>query len=165
LQLLDAATLRRIRLLPFDRTWFSKEGGAVTPFGLSRKGETAFFAYDQVINEANDEGAAYVDVWDVRSGRLRSRPLDSPDVVGARLVGDGSRLVTVTSTEIATWDVRTLRRLSAIHPDLKLGGYADVSASGRTVAAEVHGSGALVFIDSAPDMSPVRAAEATMASA
>jgi hypothetical protein len=56
--LLDAATLRRIRLLPFDRTWFSKEGGAVTPFGLSRKGETAFFAYDQVINEANDEGAA-----------------------------------------------------------------------------------------------------------
>ena len=97
-----AATLERTRTLLFDRTWLSKEGGAVTPFGLSRDGETAFFAYDQVINEAADEGAAYVDVWDIRIGRLRSRPLGSVDVVGARLVGDGSRLVTITSTEIAT---------------------------------------------------------------
>ena len=147
LEVRNAATLRRTRVLPFDRTWFSKEGGAVTPFGLSRDGETAFFAYDQVINEAADEGAAYVDVWDIRSGTPRSRPLGSVDVVGARLLGDGSRLVTVTSTEIATWDTRTLRRLNAVHPTIKLGGYADVSASGRTVAAEIRGSGALVFID------------------
>jgi DNA-binding SARP family transcriptional activator/WD40 repeat protein/energy-coupling factor transporter ATP-binding protein EcfA2 len=147
LQLLDAATLRRVRLLPFDRTWFSKEGGAVTPFGLSRDGKTAFFAYDLVINEVADEGAAYVDVWDVASEKLRSRPLGSVDIVGARLVGDGSRLVTVTSTEIATWDARTLHRLGAVRPDVELGGYADVSGSGRTVAAELRGSGALVFID------------------
>jgi DNA-binding SARP family transcriptional activator/WD40 repeat protein len=149
LQLRDATTLRRVRLLPFDRTWFSKEGGAVTPFGLSRDGKTAFFAYDLVINEAADEGAAYVDVWDVPSGKLRSRPLDSPDIVGARLVGDGSRLVTATRTEIATWDTRRLRRLRTIHPDIELGGYADVSPSGRTIVAEIHGSGDLVFIDAA----------------
>ncbi len=147
LQLLDAATLQRLRLLPFDRNWFSKEGGAVTPFGLSRNGNTAFFAYDLVINEANDEGAAYLDVWDAPSGRRKSRPLGSVDVTGARIVRNGSRLVTVTRTEIATWDTRTLRRVSAVHPDLELGGYADVSASGRTVAAELRGSGALVFID------------------
>jgi DNA-binding SARP family transcriptional activator/WD40 repeat protein/energy-coupling factor transporter ATP-binding protein EcfA2 len=149
LQLLDAATLRRLRLFPFDRTWFSKEGGAVTPFGLSRDGKTAFFAYDLVINEANDEGAAYVDVWEVASGKRRSRSLGSADLTGARLVGDGSRLVTVTRTEIATWDTRTLRRLSAVHPDVELGGYAGVSGDGRTVAAELRGSGALVFIDAA----------------
>jgi DNA-binding SARP family transcriptional activator/WD40 repeat protein/energy-coupling factor transporter ATP-binding protein EcfA2 len=147
LQLLDAATLRRLRLLPFDRNWFSKEGGAVTPFGLSGDGKTAFFAYDLVINEANDEGTAYLDVWDVPSGRRKFRPLGSVDVTGARLVRSGSRLVTVTRTEIATWDTRTLRRVRAVHPDLELGGYADVSASGRTVAAELRGSGALVFID------------------
>ena len=149
LQLLDAATLRRIRLLPFDRTWFSKEGGAVTPFGLSRDGKTAFFAYDLVINEANDEGAAYLDVWDLPSGMRRSRPLGSVDVTGARLVRDGSRLVTITRTEIATWGTRSLRRLSAVKPAVELGGYADVSGSGRTVAAELRGSGALVFIDAA----------------
>jgi len=147
LELRDVATLRRIRLLAFDQHWFSKEGGAVTPFGFSRNGKMAFFAYDLVINEAEDEGAAYIDVWDVASGRRRSRPLGSVDVTGARLVGDGSRLVTVTRTEIATWDARTLRRLSAVHPDVDLGGYADVSASGRTVVAEIRGSGALVFID------------------
>jgi DNA-binding SARP family transcriptional activator/WD40 repeat protein len=147
LELRDAATLGRIRLLPFDRHWFSKEGGAVTPFGFSREGKTAFFAYDLVINEAGEEGAAYVDVWDVASGKRKSRPLGSVDVTGARLVGDGSRLVTVTRTEIATWDARTLRRLSAVHPDVELGGYADVSASGRTVVAEIRGTGALVFID------------------
>lgn len=147
LQLLDAATLRRLRLLPFDRTWFSKEGGAVTPFGLSRDGKTAFFAYDLVINEANDEGAAYVDIWDVPSGRRKSRPLGSVDVTGARLVRNGSRLVTVTRTQIATWDTRTLRPVSAVHLGVELGGYADVSANGRTVAAERRGSGALVFID------------------
>jgi DNA-binding SARP family transcriptional activator/WD40 repeat protein len=147
LEVRNAATLERTRTLLFDRTWLSREGGAVTPFGLSRDGETAFFAYDQVINEAADEGAAYVDVWDIRSGRLRSRPLGSVDVVGARLVGDGSRLVTITSTEIATWDTHTLRRLNATHPTIKLGGYADVSASGRRVAAQIRGSGALVFID------------------
>jgi len=147
LELRDDATLRRIRLLPFDRNWFTKEGGAVTPFGFSRDGKIAFFAYDLVINEAEDEGAAYVDVWDVASGRRRSRPLGSVDVTGARLVGDGSRLVTVTRTEIATWEARTLRRLRAVHPDVKLGGYADVSASGRTVVAEIRGTGALVFID------------------
>ena len=147
LEVRNAATLRRTRMLPFDRTWFRRDGGAVTPLGLSRDGRTAFFAYDHVINEAADEGAAYVDVWDVRSGSLRSRPLGSVDVVGARLLGDGSRLVTVTSTEIATWDRRTLRRLNTVHPTTKLGGYADVSASGRRVAAEIRGSGALAFID------------------
>ena len=99
----------------------------MTPFGLSRDGETAFFAYDQVINEAADEGAAYVDVWDIRIGRLRSRPLGSVDVVGARLVGDGSRLVTITSTEIGrgTPHVAPPQR----HPSpIKLGGYADVAS-------------------------------------
>ncbi len=147
LELREPATLRRVRLLPFDRHWFTREGGAVTPFGFSRDGQTAFFAYDLVINDAEDEGAAYVDVWDVPSAKLTSRPLGSVDVTGARLVGDGSRLVTVTRTEIATWDARTLRRLSTVHPSVNLGGYADVSASGRTVVAEIRGSGALVFID------------------
>ncbi len=118
LELRDDATLRRIRLLPFDRNWFTKEGGAVTPFGFSRDGKIAFFAYDLVINEAEDEGAAYVDVWDVASGRRRSRPLGSVDVTGARLVGDGSRLVTVTRTEIATWEGARVHRHSqrACHP-------------------------------------------------
>lgn len=146
LQLLDSRTLRRIRLLRFDARWRRSLLGAVTPFGFSPDGKTAFLAYDVTKVQDGPEFAAYLDVWNLRTGRLSTRPLGSNDVIGARLLGDGSRLVTVTSTKIATWDTRTLRKLRSVHPQVRLGGYADVSPDGRTVAADIH-AGGMGFID------------------
>ena len=155
LQLLDSRTLRRMRLLRFDARWRKSLLGAVTPFGLSPDGKTAFFAYDVTKVQDGPEFAAYLDMWDVRTGRLSTRPLESDDVIGGRLLGDGSRLVTVTSTEIATWDTRTLRKLRSVDPQVRLGGYADVSPDGRTVAADVH-AGGMGFIDANGHVTPAR---------
>ena len=146
LQLLDSRTLRRIRLLRFDPRWQRSLLGAVTPFGLSPDGRTAFFTYDVTKVQDGPEFAAYLDVWDVLTGRLSTRPLGSNDVIGGRLLGDGSRLVTVTSTEVATWNTRTLRKLRSVHPHVRLGGYADVSPDGRTVAADLR-AGGMGFVD------------------
>jgi DNA-binding SARP family transcriptional activator/WD40 repeat protein len=146
LQLLDSRTLRRLRLLPFDVRWRRSLLGAVTPFGISPDGTTAFFAYDVTKIQDGPELAAYLDVWDVRSGWLSTRPLGSNDVIGGRLLGDGSRLMTVTRTDIATWDTRTLRKLRSVDPQMKLAGYADVSPDGRTVAANLR-AGGLGFVD------------------
>ena len=146
LQFLDSRTLRRIRLLRFDPRWQRSLLGAVTPFGLSPDGRTAFFTYDVTKVQDGPEFAAYLDVWDVLTGRLSTRPLGSNDVIGGRLLGDGSRLVTVTSTEVATWNTRTLRKLRSVHPHVRLGGYADVSPDGRTVAADLR-AGGMGFVD------------------
>ena len=142
----DSRTLRRIRLLRFDARWRRSLTGAVTPFGLSPDGRTAFFTYDVTKVQDGPEFAAYLDVWDVLTGRLSTRPLGSNDVIGGRLLGDGSRLVTVTSTEVATWNTRTLRKLRSVHPHVRLGGYADVSPDGRTVAADLRADG-MGFVD------------------
>src|SRR6266571_465781 len=155
LQLLDSRTLRRIRLLRFDPRWQRSLLGAVTPFGLSPDGRTAFFTYDVTKVQDGPEFAAYLDVWDVRTARLSTRPLGSNNVIGARLIGDGSRLVTVTSTEIATWDTRTLQKLRSVHPQVTLGGYADVSPDGHTVAADLH-AGGIGFVDAEGDVTPAR---------
>ncbi len=158
LQLLDSRTLRRMRLLRFDARWRRSLTGAVTPFGLSPNGRTAFFAYDVTKVQDGPEFAAYLDAWDVRTGRLSTRALGSNDVIGGRLLGDGSRLVTVTSTEIATWDTRTLRKLRSVHPQMRLGGYADVSPDGRTVATDLH-AGGMGFVDAEGHVTPARSSK------
>ncbi len=155
LELLDSQNLRRIRLLGFDPRWRQSLTGAVTPFGLSPDGKAAFFAYDVTKVQDGPEFAAYLDVWNVRTARLSTRPLGSNNVIGARLIGDGSRLVTVTSTEIATWDTRTLQKLRSVHPQVTLGGYADVSPDGHTVAADLH-AGGIGFVDAEGDVTPAR---------
>jgi DNA-binding SARP family transcriptional activator/WD40 repeat protein/energy-coupling factor transporter ATP-binding protein EcfA2 len=157
LQLLDSRTLRRVRLLRFDARWRRSLTGAVIPFGLSPDGKTAFFAYDVTKVQDGPELDAYVDVWDVRTGKLSTRPLGSKNVIGARLLGDGSRLVTVTSTEIATWDTRTLGKLRSVHPQVRLGGYADVSPDGGTVAADIH-NGGVGFVDAEGHVTAARSA-------
>jgi DNA-binding SARP family transcriptional activator/WD40 repeat protein len=129
LAVLDAKTLQRLRLLPLDSRFSPDKAGAVAPLVVNSR--AAFFAYDLVIDSQGDEGPAFLDRLDLRSGRRTSVRLGSPDVVGAGLVN--GRLVTVTSRLVETWDPRTLRRLRAVRVGGRLGGYAAVDPTGRYV--------------------------------
>ena len=149
LQLLRATTLRRLRLLRLDRGFLHPriDTGAVTPLGLSPDGKTAFFAYDVVVSDDGKEGPAYLDRWSVATGRRATVRLGSPNVVGAGFVRGGTRIVTVTSSAVETWDARALRRLRSVRTSLPLGGYAAVSSDGSRVAGLRRGTGTPVFVD------------------
>jgi WD40 repeat protein len=142
LAVLDARTLRRLRLLPLDRRFDPNTAGAVTPLEVTPR--AAFFAYDLVIDQQGDEGPAYLDRLDLATGRWTTVRLGSPDVVGSGLVhGDP---VTVTSRRIETWDPRTLHRLRVVRIPVRLGGYAAVDPRGRYAIGLAHFGGTIVFV-------------------
>jgi WD40 repeat protein len=149
LQLLDARSLHRRELLPFDRLFLHPpiDAGAVTPLGLSGDGRYAFFAYDLVVDDVNTEGPAYLDRWELATRRRARVRLGSDNVVGASFLGAGTRIITVTSRAIETWDAQTLRRLRIVRPRVRLGGFASVSPDGRLVAGLRAGTASIVFID------------------
>jgi WD40 repeat protein len=143
LAVLDARTLRTLRLLPLDRRFDPNTTGAVTPLEVTPR--AAFFAYDRVIDPQGDEGPAYLDRLDLATGRRTTVRLGSPDVVGAGVVHGNP--VTVTSRLIETWDPRTLRRLRTVRVPVRLGGYAAVDPRGRYVIGLAHFGGTIVFVD------------------
>jgi WD40 repeat protein len=143
LAVLDARTLRTLRLLPLDRRFDPDTAGPVTPLEVTP--HAAFFAYDLVIDPQGDEGPAYLDRLDLATGRRTTARLGSPDVVGAGLVhGDP---VTITSRLIETWDPRTLRRLRVVRIAVRIGGYAAVDPRGRYAVGLAHFGGTIVFVD------------------
>ena len=148
LQIRAATTLKVLHVLRFDRGWLrAPETGTVTPFGITRDKRTAYFAYD-VVGASGKEGSAFLDVWDVASGRRTTVRLGSDDVLDARIVGR-SRLETVTSRSIETWTLPRLRRLWAVRPRTgALGGsFASISPDGRVVAAFAGPDAQLEFVD------------------
>jgi DNA-binding SARP family transcriptional activator/WD40 repeat protein len=143
LAVLDARTLRTLRLLSLDHRFDPNTTGPVTPLEVTPR--AAFFAYDLVTDPQGDEGPAYLDRLDLATGRRTTVRLGSPDVVGAGLVhGDP---VTVTSRLIETWDPNTLRRLRAVRIPVRLGGYAAVDPRGRYAIGLAHFGGTIVFVD------------------
>jgi hypothetical protein len=119
----------------------------VTPLAVSDK--AAFFAYDLVTDEQDDEGPAFLDRWELSTGRRARVRLGSPDVVGVGLAH--GNLVTITSGLIETWDGDTLRRLRALRIPLRLGGYAAIDPDGRYAVAIAHFANAIVFVDLSND--------------
>ena len=76
-------------------------------------------------------------------------PLGSKGMIGADFVAAGKQIITITDTQITTWDRRTLRRLHTIPQTHLEAGHpvvAGVSPDGRTVAI---GSslGSVFFVD------------------
>jgi DNA-binding SARP family transcriptional activator/WD40 repeat protein/energy-coupling factor transporter ATP-binding protein EcfA2 len=154
----DARTLREDRFLRFDEHFQPERTGAVTPLAVGAN--AAFFSYDLIIDRQNDEGPAFLDRWQLATGRRTSVRLGSPDVLGAGLVG--ANLVTVTSRLIETWDGRTLRRLRALRVPVRLGGYAAVDSRGRYAVALEHLAPAILFVDlRSGRVTPASGADAT----
>jgi WD40 repeat protein len=148
LALMDGRTFRLIRQLPFDPR-FTTMTTPLSPFGIAPDDRTAFLAF-AVLNPDRSDGPAYLDRWNVASRKRTTIPLGSNGMLGADFVQAGSRIVTITDTQITTWDSRTLRRLHTIDQPVRLGPQqvidAGVSPDGRTVAIGTS-FGSVYFVD------------------
>jgi WD40 repeat protein/DNA-binding SARP family transcriptional activator len=150
LALLDARTLKPVSVLPFDPRYArSSPSRPSNPFGIAPDDKTALYGFT-VPNPDQSDGPAYLQRWDVATRKLTTIPLGSNGLIGASFVAAGKRVVTVTDTQITTWDARTLRRLHTIgQPVKKQAVVADISPDGRTVAIGTSfGSVSFVDVDS-----------------
>ena len=144
LALLDARTLKPASVLPLDPR--AATSGLLNPFDIAPDDKTAFLAF-AVLNPNQSDGPAYLDRWDVATGKLTAIPLGSDGMLGASFIAAGKRIVTVTDTQIATWDARTLRRLHRIGQPVKQQvSVAGISRDGRTVAIGTS-FGSVSFVD------------------
>jgi WD40 repeat protein len=145
LALLDAHTFkirRSLRLLG--------DGGVVlfSPLAIAPDNRTVILA-SAVPSPTGSGGAAFLARWNLATGKGAHIPLGSDGMLGADFVAAGKQIITITDTEIATWDALTLRRLHTI-PQIHLeAGHpvvAGIGPDGRTVAI---GSslGSVFFVD------------------
>ncbi|PWU20186.1 MAG: hypothetical protein C5B48_12805, partial [Candidatus Rokuibacteriota bacterium] len=146
LDIFGARTLALRRLLRFDPR-FTYMSTPLDPLAIAPDDKTAFLAY-AVLNPNLSDGAAYLDRWNVATGRRAVISLGSNGMLGADFVAAGKRIVTVTDTQITTWDARTLRRLHTIphHLEAQHPVVAGVSPDGRTVAIGTS-QGSIFFVD------------------
>jgi WD40 repeat protein len=136
-----------VRVLPWDaRYGEASNSPSSNPFGITPDDRTAFLAFT-VPNPDQSDGPAYLDRWDVATGKLMTIQLGSSGLLGASFVTAGKRIVTVTDTQIATWDARTLQRLHTISQPVKQqADVAGISPDGRTVAIGTS-FGSVSFVD------------------
>jgi WD40 repeat protein len=136
----DAHTFRRVRLLLLDRTYLTHLVGFVDPIILADDGQTAYFAYSLLSPRTHRDGPTYVDRWDVRSGRRMTATLEAKGLHGAALVDGGRRLVLVGDTTASTLDTATMQQISRMSLPANLPAAAGMSA------AAVHPNGGRVGI-------------------
>jgi WD40 repeat protein/DNA-binding SARP family transcriptional activator len=145
LALLDARSLEIVRVLPFDPL-FTLNTTPLDPFEIAPDDRAAFLTF-AVLKPDRSDGPAYLDDWNVATARRTTIRLGSDGILGAEYVAAGKRIVTVTDTQITTWDARTLRRLRTIRqPVGRDAVVADVSPNGRTVAVGTS-FGSVTFVD------------------
>src|SRR5205085_1498544 len=109
--------------------------GGWAPALVSGDGRTLFYAYD-VLRADGSDGPAFVDRWNLRTGKLVSTtPVGAAGVNDASLIDGGSRLAVGGTKTVTILDTRTMRPVhtvplessSPINNDI-------VSPDGRTVA-------------------------------
>ena len=147
IDILDSRTFKRLHVLHLDRRWLSVRTDCCAPLLLTPDGRTLFFAYG-VLNPDNSEGPAYVDRWDLRSGRLVSTTaVGAAGAFSASLIDDARRLVVGGPRAITILDARMLRRvrtvpLSSASPVVT----SVIGPDGRT-AAFGSATGSVSFVD------------------
>jgi WD40 repeat protein/DNA-binding SARP family transcriptional activator len=145
LALLDARTLEVVRVLPFDPR-FTLNTTPLDPFEIAPDDRTVFLTF-AVLKPNRSDGPAYLDLWNTATARRTTIRLGSNGILGAEYIAAGKRIVTITDTQITTWDARTLRRLHTIRqPVSREAVIADVSPDGRTVAVGTS-FGSVTFVD------------------
>lgn len=147
IDLIDARTLKRLRILHFDRRWLSVRTDCCAPFLITTDGQTVLYAYG-VLNPDGSEGPAFVDRWNLRTGKLVSTtPVGAPGAFSVNLIDHGRRLAIGGPRAVTILDARTLRRvetvrLSSASPIVN----AVIDPSGRTVAFGTE-TGSVSFVD------------------
>ena len=138
---LDAATLHVLRRLQLD-PWLRTHQPLFAQFVMfTPDGRTVLYVY-------GDPANAWVDRWDLRTGRLVSRlRAGAGGIEGAGLIEHGRVLAVATDRRTYLWLLSTDRLLSAVPapPGVK-DGVAAITADGR-VAAFGTRAGGIVFVD------------------
>jgi WD40 repeat protein/class 3 adenylate cyclase len=144
----DGGTLRHLRFLPLGKRWLSTPTSFQNPLFVSPDERTAYMAYSLVDPDNQTDGPAYVDRWDIRSGKLLgTTALGSNGMFGGRI--SGGKLLLLTDSELVTLDANTLRRLSATPVRVPADSFTDlasVSPDGATIAVASQ-TGAVSFVD------------------
>lgn len=146
----DGKTLRHLRWLPLDKRWLSSPTSFGNPLFVSPDDRTAYMAYSLVNPNDQSDGPAYVDRWDLGTGKLLGvTALGSDGMFGGRITADG-KLLLLTDTELLTLDAKkALRRVRATSVHLPVKAANDlgaISPDGRMIATTSH-TGSVSFTD------------------
>jgi WD40 repeat protein/class 3 adenylate cyclase len=107
-EVLDARTLKHLRFLRLDKHWLMTPTSMAEPLLVSPDDRTAYLAYSD-IDPGAQSGTAYVDRWDLRTGKfLGTRTLGSKGMFDGHVTADGN-VVLLTDTDLLTLDGKTLR--------------------------------------------------------
>jgi WD40 repeat protein/class 3 adenylate cyclase len=148
-ELADTRTLAVRSELRFDHRWLTTptQSPNVTLF-FTPDGRTLLYVY--VVTGRNGDGPAYVDRWDVASGKLRSGAVGAVGASGASIVDSGRELAVVGDSEVTFLDTQTLRvrrRVRFSQPGGTLGSNGTaVSPDARTLAVGSD-TGTVTFVD------------------
>lgn len=144
----DAHTLRHLRFLPLDDRWIHTPTSHIEPLLTSPDDRFAYLAYAAIQPDRTD-GPAYLDRWDLRTGKLLGTSALGSNGMFDGHITRGGDLVFLTDTEVVTLHGKTLRRLSSKPvrlPEESSTAFAAVSPDGRTVATASM-SGSVSFVD------------------
>ncbi len=138
---LDASTLHVLRRLQLD-PWLRTHNPLFAQFGMfTPDGQTVLYVY-------GDPAEAWVDRWDLRTGKLVSRVRAGAGAIeGAGLIEHGRVLAVATGRNTFLWRVSPWRQLTAVpSPAGVKDGAAAITTDGR-VAAFGTRAGGIIFVD------------------
>jgi WD40 repeat protein/DNA-binding SARP family transcriptional activator len=149
IDVLDARTYRRLRVLHLDRQWLRVPTGGGAPLLITPDGRTLLYAYDLTRPDGSD-GPAFLDRWNLRTGKLLSTtPLGITGAKSANLFQDGRRLAVGGTRAVAILNVRTPRRVRTLRlPSASPVQSEATSPDGRTIAFG-NTAGLVSFLDAA----------------
>jgi len=141
----DARSMRLVRSLETDPIFNNQPTGFINPLVGSPDGRRLYFAW-ALVNEDQSDGLAYVDSWDVDSGKLQVVPLGANGMSGAALL-PGNRLLLLTDTAAITLDGATLHPIQSVPVNISTP-FVAISPDGRTLAVQSRDLGGGIFGDS-----------------
>ena len=147
IDVLDAHSYKHVRTLHLDHRWLSVPTGGSAPLLITHDKRSLFYAYDLQDHPGGRDGAAFVDHWDLRSGKLlASVPVGSNGAVDAVLL-DGDRQLAIAGTHLVTFlRSATLDRIRSIPITATVTPASALSPDARTEALGSR-AGSVSFVD------------------
>jgi WD40 repeat protein len=147
--LLGSRTLGVLRRLPFDHRWLTKP--TTNPnlaLFFTPNGRALFFLYQLVPPAGN---GAYVDRWDVATGKLTSAPVGANGAAAGAFVDHGREFAVVSNAAVTFLDASSLRVRRRVNFSLGPNGSETVGSSalspdGNTLAVGSQ-NGSLTFVN------------------
>jgi WD40 repeat protein/class 3 adenylate cyclase len=151
LEILDGRKLQHLQWLRTDRLWQDPGPtlgiGYQAPVLVSSDDRHAYFVWTLTDPTDTSDFGTHVDEWDLKTGRLLSRPVDAKGIFAARL--SGKKLELVTDDRVVTLDATNLRPVGsrAVHfPGESATTIGALSADGKT-AMFGRPTGAISFVN------------------